>query len=259
MPSILDPNVPVGEGLRSVVSAWLDGAASALAGGGAVQAVHEARKACKRARAALHLVGGKRARALSAEVAAAARWIAPVRDADVLRALIARQGWSFAVEEVPDREDLAARAAAAVREARRSVDPLRFDRVTDEHVDVRLVRSWRSARRALWAAAEARNDDPAGAGEQFHAWRKKVKRLHAQSVLLSERHPKLGAPAQDLDSLQDLLGSLHDLTVLRDVAAAPGPHLRELDDEIALHEQRALAEGRATFALRPSEFASSLA
>lgn len=250
MVSTLNPKVEVAVGLREIVRGWLDEAIEALADGATAGGVHQARKACKRARAALDLLGGQHAREVSRTIADAARLLSNIRDVDVMEQMIAEHGWSIPLPRVGDRDVVATRAASELDEARQQADRLRYERAEEHHLRARLVETWRTARRAMRRAAAGDADL-----ELFHDWRKRVKRTHAQCVLLSEHHPALLPLIRDLDELQEVLGTLHDLTVLRELSPTEQP---EVNDEIALHVHRAIARGQVALALRAKEFSRVL-
>lgn len=248
MASVLDPHGELGPRLRGAVIGWLDEAIAALAHGATVRGTHEARKACKRVRAALDLVGGSAARASSRQVADAARQLAPVRDFDVMQALVASKGWEIPLPTLPDRGDVGLSAALALHDARTAAAALNYEGGHD-HAE-RFLDSWRSARRRMKSACA-----PGADADAFHSWRKRVKRTHAQCLLLCDLYPALAPLARELDTLQEVLGDLHDLSVLRDLSPANN---FDLDDEINVHERRAVAVGRVALALRPRELARAL-
>jgi CHAD domain len=256
MVSSLDPRQDLAEGLRAAVHECLRAAHEALNADSGVSAVHDARKLCKRARAALDLVGGRSAREVGRSIADGARLLSAVRDADVLARLVKDHGWAIEVPAPSNREELCQRAAEALARASLAAEKIRYERAEAPHLDRRLVRSWKLARRAMWASVEARQrDGSTDVHETFHQWRRRVKRLQVQCLLLADVRPVLASSAEGLDSLQEVLGTLHDLAVLREVAPSDQP---DLDDEIALYVHRAISEGRTVLALRASELAASL-
>jgi len=203
--------------VRRVLREQADLALRVLSGGPTPKGVHEARKACKRARAVLRLVregvGDDAARQVEAAFRDAARAIGPVRDADVSRATLARLGRAGGVD-VADRE---ARGEAAVRgleQARRLVDALDTKRV-DQPVLVRaLATSWGRARAAYRDACT----EPTA--ERMHEWRKESKYLLFHLQLLQSVDPRWFLPlTRMLDDLQEQLGDHHDLSVLRQLVA----------------------------------------
>ncbi|MBX2800232.1 MAG: CHAD domain-containing protein [Myxococcales bacterium] len=224
---------------RRILLQQADTALSGLRQGPSEGAVHEARKSCKRARAAVALVAGglppAQAKTLDRAFRDAARPIGAVRDADVMRKTLASLGSSEEAPEV-ERQGPCAAAVAALEAARQQVEAADLSAVTHTTLLEGLVSSWRSARRE-WDDA---NDD--GHPEAFHEWRKAVKQLLYHVQLLTELdEPVMGALDTQLDVLQEALGDHHDLYVLASTAPeADGDALKARALQL---EDRALALG----------------
>lgn len=240
--------------VRRVLLEQLDLALRVLENGPTTKGVHEARKACKRARAVVRLirdgVGDDAARQVEAAVRDAARTIGPVRDADVSRVTLQKLGRP-ADFPVPDRD---ARGQAAVRglaQARRLVEGLDTQRV-DHPVLVRaLARSWGKARTTYREAST----EPTP--ERMHEWRKASKYLLFHLQLLQSVDPAGLMPlTRLLDDLQEQLGDHHDLAVLSTLVP-DDPVLRVgLSTRSAALEARTMALGSWLLAGRADGFAA---
>ena len=286
MPYRIKRNEPVRKAARRIVREQLDRAVDEARDRhrAADDRVHQLRARIKRARAALRLVRANghlrgRARRDDRWMRDVARSLARARDATVeaetLRRLTERFGHEVPrlretltrVDERVSRRQSGPRMAGHLGEA---VQALR--RVNDDfghwrvHSGRRAVErgiriAYRKARRL---ARELRVDDPP---EQFHGWRKSVKRLGYQLRLLREAAPELwwtlGAP---LERLGELLGDAHDLASLQaHVGAEPqlfgGSAERKalmavLEREGAALQAEARALGAEVLSARPREVAA---
>lgn len=232
--------------------------------------VHAIRSRIKKARAALRLVRPAGGRALVTEERALrelARSLSDARDTAVTRATLSR----LAREEggqapaAPEAERV-----AAARDLRRALERLRSVRRRVVHVRHggrvargAFTRSYRRARRFL------RDLRPDESGPRFHEWRKVVKRLALQARILRRAAQQLG-PAFDgpLERLPDVLGEIHDLSVLHarlegaDGLGLPtaevAPVLARLRAEAHAKRVEALALGARIFALRPRDVRARL-
>ena len=227
----LDPEAPVGEEIRRVLLSSLENARSELAEGPSEPAVHEARKAGKRARAAAELaepaLGDGVGRRLDHTIRDAARHLSEIRDGDVMRGWVRELGLSVAVHEVADREGSARRAAEELGEAASLARSAPFDGVNADTVTESLVASWDRARSAYRDARKAPGP------EALHEWRKRAKRLMYQADLVSGRSPEVGPLVKLLDALQEELGTHHDLCVLH--GYSPDPELVRRAEDIVPH------------------------
>lgn len=246
-----DTDEAVGAELRRQTMGFLQDAVSALRDGATVPGVHKARKAGKRARAAVELARGGLAEGLldwlDRDIRDAARHLSEVRDNDVMRARVAELGLSIPVPPVADRETRAVRAAAGFEAALRVVSSVSFDAIDADAIVRGLRRSWDAARRTYRAAAE--DSTP----EALHDWRKRTKRLMTQSELASARLPELKPVAALLDRIQEDLGDHHDLWVLRSVSGDA-----ELERRADARVPHLLASGRWLFRARGKAVAAWL-
>jgi CHAD domain-containing protein len=217
-----------GDGIKRVVAGQLDQALDFLRAEGAgksVQAVHDARKALKRGRAALrvarHLLGGKRYRVENTALRDAGRGLSDIRDAHVLVETLEEVAPPGKFERLRDR--LAAQAAAGENNGRELDGVLpelerARSRVSSwtlssdggpEQLGPGLERIYRRGRRALRAA----RDEPSV--DNLHKLRKRAKDLSHTAQLLQEWRPKRAAKlARRAHDLSDLLGLEHDLAIL---------------------------------------------
>ena len=247
-----EPDRPVPEEARRVLSEQIRAGRDALVGEPTATAVHETRKAVKRARATLALLR----RGLSAEqldlldtvLRDAAQSIGPVRDADVLGDLATRMDLHVPMEVVPDREARIATAFAALDHAEQLAHTLEMTDLDPELLLGGLTRAFDRARKAYRRAKQSRD------ALDVHAWRKATKRLLYQVELLEPLAPGLDGLARLVDELQHQLGDHHDLHVLQDVAAGDEAASHLLERKAADLEDRAFAAGDVTFAAKPKAF-----
>ena len=223
----LSPDEPIDGGLIRLALGHVDAAVGALAPGATADAVHEARKSTKRARAVLALVGGDRVPA--GRVRDAARALAPLRDADVLRALADRHRLEAPPPvEAPIRAAAAAAALDHLAEARRSLPTARLSSSVEE-LWASVARSWRRARRAERQEAD------------LHELRKASKRVLHQLEVVAELRPGTRPLAAALEALQEDLGDHHDLVLLSGLTAAPELHLDRSERRLRAQARVALA------------------
>jgi CHAD domain-containing protein len=222
---------------------------------------------------------GRRYKQEKAQLREIAALLSPYRDADAMLELLAslrqtrpemldermyaqahaalqdqREGLLHADEGYPP---VARAAVERLRAARQSLDSWGLPE-DSEGLEAALRDSYRRARKAGKHAA-ASNEV-----EDYHDWRKRVKELLYQSELF--RGTRLGPPARyrkQLDSLAELLGEHHDLSVFEELLAAPAifPDRTHADQVLALvrHRRRELerqaAEIRkALFSTKPARF-----
>jgi CHAD domain-containing protein len=221
-----------------------------------INAVHDARKALKKARSLLRLARGtlkaSARRTLNAALRDAGRQLSDARDAEVMIEAVDDLSSRY-TGQLPQptfeaiKHHLEGRAATArgsltvtgevveeLKSLRAGVDewPLRRDGWIV--VGNGLERSYRRGRRAYRRAQRKPTS------ENLHAWRKRVKDLWYHVRLLEPLSPgALHGCAVEAHQLSDLLGEEHDLAVLRetllvDAVAVPA----DLDSVVALIEHR---------------------
>jgi CHAD domain-containing protein len=212
--------------------------------------VHAIRSRLKKARAALRLVdraGGPKVRAEERALRDLARSLARARDADVSRATLR----ALSRGKAP-RDPTAAERAAEGRDLHRALR--RLEAVRRAAVDVphggraareAFARSYRKARRLM---LELRPD---ASGPRFHEWRKVVKRLALQARILRAAAAKLPRALDGpLDHLPDLLGEIHDLSVLHArLEERDGPAVGEAELRTVLTRLRAASHAKRVQAL----------
>jgi CHAD domain-containing protein len=201
-----------------------------------IEAIHEARKACKRARTVVRLLhdalGAGQARGICEQVAQVARRLSMVRDEQMLAEIVAKLH-----AEVTARAGVKAeRLVHAIEYVQRSQPPSTETSVElelrqqlhDELADLLLrfeglglavplarslergfARLWRRLRRAYHNAYA----EPST--ERFHSLRKRVKDCFYAVCLLEPLHRhRLSRLKRRLDRLADQLGLEHDLALL---------------------------------------------
>ena len=252
-----------------------------------VEAVHEARKSMKKARAALRLVrkplGKQTYRQENGVLRDIGRELAGARDADVmvqtLDGLRDRATGHVAKSALDDlRAHLAEQAQGTrVASGRRRAALVRELRALEQRVEqwplgdadwatVRsgMARSYRAGRKAF-ARADA---DPTV--EHLHEWRKRAKDLWYHHRLARDLWPAVMKPyGSAAHELSDILGDDHDFAVLRSLiaegrdaaAVTPAdldPLVEVIDERRAELLEAARRLGRRLYAERPKAFAARL-
>jgi CHAD domain-containing protein len=259
----------------SVLAAFRDALADAAAAARrpvADEAVHELRKALRRARAIVRLVGPALGRDdrrdLARTLVAARRSLSAARDRAVIPSALA--------EAALGDEDRAV-ARAALGDAGPPPDDVR--RMIDEaaaqaaplgdalaaalpraigwrDLEAGLAATYRQARRGLRRARRSRR--------AFHVFRKRTKELTCQLDLLADGlEGRTAARRRRLAALGDPLRQAVDLVMLQRLLAGPRPAdggataalLARLDDAITAQIRTARRAARGRFARRPRRFA----
>jgi CHAD domain-containing protein len=252
-----------------------------------VEAVHEARKSMKKARAVLRLVrkplGKQTFRQENGVMRDIGRELAGARDADVmvqtldgLRDRATGHVGKTALDEL--RAHLAEQAQGTrVASGRRRAALVREVRALEQRVEqwplgdadwatVRsgMTRSYRAGRKAF-ARAHA---DPTV--ENLHEWRKRAKDFWYHHRLTRDLWPEVMKPyGSAAHELSDVLGDDHDLAVLRSLVAegrdaaavTPAdldPLVEVIDERRAELLEAARRLGRRLYAERPQAFAARL-
>lgn len=278
----LDERLPLNVGLAAAFAGVVGWAAATAGRVGAepVEAVHEYRKALRRARAVIRLarplLGPGCFRALVDELRTALRGTSPLRDATVLLQTLdalpdeaATRRARRALRELLEAERAEAPAGDSALELRRSlsiVEPLpqRFAACLPAHLRWRqlragLARSYRRARRARRRALRGGED------ADVHAFRKRVKELRYQLELLEAAGGgEPSRPHRALARLAAELGAVTDLTLLRRTVrlrraelarARPEALLAALDRAIEERLEGLARRSRKPFSGSPREFA----
>lgn len=267
---------PLAEGLRRVVVEQVGDAARDLRASADDDAIHGARKACKRTRAVLRVARGALAddiyRRDNAALRDAARLLADTRDVVVVRDALAAVGSRRSVP-APAREDgdgaTAPIDAAVALEA--ATERARQWCLRGEGWDVaaggvdRVYRHGRdgyAASRRAADAVDAVDAVDAAHAETLHEWRKHVKYLwHAVELIVPAWPSVLGALADELHTLSGHLGDDHDLVVAASylgTARADAAPRRRLAERRAALQRDALALGGRVYADRPKAFTRRL-
>ena len=249
--------------------------------GAPAEAVHEARKRSKEARAALRqlrgALGPELERAARATFRDAARRVSSIRDAEVAvetleklrrhqrllrherepaeRALRSRREAADAAVDAAMREHVAAAFAAAAK----AMPEVRV--APPDAVAASLARLYRRGKRRMETAFAS------GEATDFHAWRKSTKDLwYAVRLFEPAWSGLLGSLAGELHELSQVLGDEHDLSVLRDALADVGgdpPLLTARLQRAIARRQRRLRErareaGDRLWAEKPRAFAGRI-
>lgn len=279
----LHPDEYVPDGIRRIARGRLECARDELSGASKrrqAAAVHETRKAVKRLRACVRLardaVGDETYERENDALRAAARELAPGRDAQVLLDTLddlrerfddelASVSTARLRERLEDDRDRAAAAGrtderiddvlAALRDAHARTPAWVFHRDDFGALTPGLKRIYRRGRKRMRSAL----DDPTP--ERLHEWRKRVKDLwHATQLVRGARPKRLKRLSKRLHALSDLLGDGHDLSMLRDYAVAHPELFDRADDRralLALVDRRANALRDEALALGPAIYAQS--
>lgn len=200
-------------------------------------AVHAARKALKRARAALRLIRGvlppDRFRSLDHELRGLGRQLAPVRDAVVALELADVLGAEGVLDDSA-ADHLRDWLNATHTDAWRTLDGDAIDAIRVRLDALRLVPEELNGLGAdafydglAWTYGRGRkrlaHATASPGADAFHVWRRQVKHLGYQLRLIAPAWPLLLHPtARALDALGAALGDEHDLAELHRVVVAAG-------------------------------------
>ena len=245
-------------------------AVAAIDKGSASAAVHASRKALRRARAVLDLVGGalprSERRAVKTALQEARRALSSVRDHAVAPETLARialddadratanRVLASAAEAMPAAAEikqlLAENAARAAAQAEALQAALPHD-IDWEIVSAGVRETYGQARRASRAAKRSRS--------WFHTWRRRSKELVYQLDLIAKHAgPRLAAIHDEVSGVTDALGPAVDLIMVREFVTTYGQgvapealeHLRDSIDA-ALDDLMRSARKAARDAFRP--------
>jgi len=256
----LEKDEQLGAGFRRILIEQTERLSEALASADAnlEEAIHEVRKRCKRVRAVARLLRPHARELYRRENAAfrdIARRLSPFRDAHVQVATFEQL-----VSRAPERERFAALKDLMPGGISRNEEMLKNQlTATREDVGAGLRVNYQRGRRAMVRAY----DKPEATA--FHEWRKHVKDLGYQMQILRNLWPAVFKRVRgELDTLGDLLGKEHDLTVMRDVIVK-NAHVAIVQEDLqaflALTEERefqlqseAETIGRRIYAERSRDF-----
>jgi CHAD domain-containing protein len=279
----------VPDGLRRCACEQLDRAIEELGTRAAedpVEAVHDARKALKKARSFLRLSRGAldpdERRRENAALRSAGRALSAARDAEVMLEatddLAERSAGrvpeaSFnairrhlVAERDPARRrllesGLTAQVAEELKAVRSRVDDWSLGRGGWNALEPGLRRSYAQGRAGL---EQARSHPTA---ENLHEWRKRTKDLWYHLRLLKPVAPGIvGGAAKEADKLSTLLGDDHDLAVLHETLESGAGDLKvDVDAVLALIDHRrehlqaeAVLLGQRLYAERPKAFVARM-
>jgi CHAD domain-containing protein len=288
----LKPNESLRKGLRRIIRKQIDGALKVLTAArrkARDEAVHEARKSIKKVRAVLRLIrpeiGSGTYRKANTALRDTARPLTEVRDAKILI-----ETTTNLAEHFKDR--VAGRTFTALHDALRTEARAVRKRVLNQgHAFANVKRALRAAQSHVeewthvpnkWSsigdglcdtydrASDAFNlaaDDPQI--EKLHEWRKQAKYLRYQLEILRPLWPeRIEELANEADSMAELLGSDHDLALLRQTLTGDRERFGDATDVellLALIEhrqtelrQQAVLLGRRFFVESPAGFTRQL-
>jgi CHAD domain-containing protein len=285
----LDPTKSIPKAVQATAEKQLEKIVEALSGEAGLdpdEATHDARKRTKKLRALLRLIrpglGKDVYRRENRALRDAARRLSAVRDAWVL--VEALDGlMTPAVDELTEHS-VAPLRAGLVREHRALQDGQgegdALAQVTSEYERVlgRVTRwrlpdhGWNTLEEGLEAVVRDGREHMAkacsrGHAEDFHEWRKQVKYLRHQFELVRPAWPEvLEAMADTAAEMGDLLGTDHDLAVLRErvseePALAPATRralLARIDERRRDCQREAIALGRRLYSEKPSALTNRL-
>ncbi len=274
--------------IRRIIGEQLDKAVAELTGDelSRDEAIHQARKRCKKVRAALRLVRdriGSTYAKQNAHYRDAARLISALRDQEALLetydALVERFHEAIDPEGIhPVREALVQRKSEqaeqldldrrvgevveALREGNKRRDRIVFKADGFDAIAPGLKRMYRRGRDDMKLAADR------GSDEDWHEWRKRVKYLRYAMKILRPIWPAvIDTTRKQLHRLSDLVGADHDLAVLRATLLGEpdrfGPE--RVEPLVGLIDRRrkelqaaALPLGRRIYSEKPGDFADRL-
>lgn len=266
----------IGE-FHSAVHAAKEAAASVDAG--SATAVHESRKALRRARAALSMMSGalpkSERRAVKAALQEARRSLSTVRDHAVAPETLGQLAMSDedrdtakrvldnAAEAIPPTADTkqllleAAGRAAAQAEALEGALPAQ---VTWDDLGYGIRKLYAEARRARRASKVSKS--------WFHAWRKRSKELaYALDFVARQAGPRATAIQSEFDAITDTLGPAVDLIMVREFVQTHGlgltpesiEHLRDtIDSQLADLMKAGRKFGTEAFDYKPKKLEKRL-
>lgn len=275
MAFVLKPDRELGSDVRRLARKQLGGAVRSLdgalsSGADIHEAVHDARKRCKKVRSMLRLVreAFPERRAENRAIRDAARLISGVRDATTLIESVGHLETQPPEElletleqrrrEVGEAQALRSRVAeccdrlAACR--RRAKGWVFEDEDRGALLAAGVARSYRRGRGAMQSAIES------GTAEDMHDWRKRAKDLRYQLRLVSGAWPgPIGALRDEAKSMGQALGSGRDLALLGAAARSEpdrfGPDqsstLKRVAQRQRVFRERAIASGRLVYAAKP--------
>lgn len=274
-----------GELRSAMLQAFHDAVQTAKDAVGAVdrsttEAVHDARKGLRRARAVLDLVSGalpkSERKAVGKALQEARRALSTARDHAVAPETLgqlplgdedratAKRVLDNAAEALPAAQEIKQLLAEAAARAAAQGEALEAALPAEIELDTVL-----EGLQGIYA--EARHARRAGkhSKQWFHTWRRRTKELGYQlDVLCSHAGPRVHAIHAELEGLSDTLGPAVDLVMVRDFL---GTHDQGITPEELEHLQTAVdaqlddlmksarKAGRDTFSQKPKKFAKRIA
>lgn len=249
-----------------------------------VEAIHETRKLCKKARGLARLVrpglGGEYA-AFNRQFRDAARALGPIRDphalldtfddmasvpglvdtrvAQTVRRELEKRSSQATGRVLGEESGRVERAANLIRSARARAGDWELSDEFDP-IGGGTYKTYKRGRKRLADATDTRDADV------FHQWRKRVKYLWYQVRLVRNSATSILRPLSNrLHDLSDALGDAHDLVVLQHELSGTGldAHHQEVIGTVATGmrvnlEERALSLGLRLYVETPDDFVDRL-
>ncbi len=254
--------------------------AAAAVDDGSAAAVHQSRKALRRARATLTMMSGalpkSERRAVKVALQEARRSLSTVRDHAVAPQTLgsldlsdsdrdtAKRVLDNAAEAIPPTADTkqllgeaAARAAAQAEALEAALPP----EVSWDDLGTGIRKLYAEARRARRSSKVSKS--------WFHAWRRRTKELsYALDFVARQAGPRALAIQSEFDAITDTLSSAVDLIMVREFVQTHGlglkpesiEHLRDtIDEQLADLIKQGRKAGRDTFEIRAGKLEKRLA
>lgn len=244
--------------------------------------VHSARKALKKARAALRLLRPALAPRLYREenisLRDAGRCLSPLRDARILMNTLESLdsgGLRFTTAEIIKlrhlleqrlaeahkavmRPETLRRCSSLVESTRERFGRQELAEASADTLNAGFLNIYRKARKAF---LDVRNAKTSGS---LHEWRKQTKYLRTAAATLQETAGgELKKTSERANDISDWLGDDHDLAVLSELtgdltSAAARELIQSLDEKRAKLQRRALADGEKLFDRKPRKFVAQM-
>jgi len=271
----------IGAGLRTIAVLQLDAAITGLEiGKAAPEAIHDARTTLKKVRAILQIASPafpKPARGrLVADLRTTSACMGPLRDADVhleTLDLLLREHGLDDVHHAPLRASLLNLASrrrrqagprigtviASLENARNEARTWPLEPLQPGDVIARVRQTYRRGRKALKICSDS------GKPDDYHTWRKLVKRLWYQLRLTARFWEGNAEPLiRQAGAIGDLAGRERDLTLLRETllkrrASDASRHVISIiGNELPGLRKKAIRKGRDLYHERPEDFVRNL-
>lgn len=286
----LEKDKSVKKNISSVAAEEVDGCLTSLSTMNIHEAVHDIRKRLKKLRALARLVrdemGEENYKAINIFYRDLGRELAEFRDLtahiETVEALRERYGdhlyvnfFNSIIRNIEkERDEMEKELRAKNFFSEHLVNKLNYAKkeltkwpVDSDDISIILPSIQRVYKRGKKALEEAYKNP---GKEIFHEWRKRVKYLWYQILLLQETWPELFSTFEiEIHELADFLGNDHDLMVLKDKLNSDGLNLDDLQQQALLHalvkeysehlRENARIKGELIYAEEPEDFTKRIA